>query len=177
VRTASTTATFRFSASEPAAFECKLDAGRFVRCASPKRYVRLRRTRHSFSVRAIDAAGNRDATPVTYRWTISLRKAISALLAPPAGARVASPPLLRWRSVARASYYNVQLYRGSVKVLSVWPSGTRLQLRARWRFFGREYRLTAGRYRWYVWPRFGRGTAGSYGNVLGQSTFTVKSGR
>jgi hypothetical protein len=125
-------------------------------------------------VRAVDAAGNRDASPATYRWRVSLRKALSALIEPATGALVASPPLLRWRPVTRASYYNVQLYRGRVKVLSVWPTRTRLQLRARWRFNGRQHRLTAGKYTWYVWPRFGRGAAGRYGKELGQSTFTVR---
>jgi hypothetical protein len=75
------------------------------------------------------------------------------------------------------SYYNVQVFRGGVKVLSVWPTRTRFQLRARWTFLGRQYRLSAGKYRWYVWPRFGRGAAGRYGNALGQSTFTVAASR
>jgi hypothetical protein len=178
-KTTASAATFRFAANEAAsAFECKLDAGRFVPCTSPKRYARLRRSRHTFSVRAIDAAGNRDATPASHRWTVGLAKVASALISPAAGARIASPPLLRWRPVARASYYNVQVFRGGVKVLSVWPTRTRFQLRARWTFLGRQYRLSAGEYSWYVWPRFGRGAAGRYGNALGKSTFTVKaSGR
>ena len=33
------------------------------------------------------------------------------------------PPLLRWKKVRRAHYYNVQLYRGRTKVLSIWPKG------------------------------------------------------
>ena len=177
-RTTASAAMFRFVANEPAsAFECKLDAGRFVPCTSPKRYARLRRSWHTFSVRATDAAGNRDATPARHRWRIGLAKAVSALISPPSGNHVAAPPLLRWRPVSRASYYNVQIYRGRIKVLSVWPVGTRFQLRARWTFLGRQYRLTAGTYRWYVWPRFGRGATGRYGNALGQSTFTVKAAR
>ena len=59
--------------------------------------------------------------------------------------------------------------------ISVWPARTRFQLRTRWRFLGRQYRLTVGTYRWYVWPRFGRGAAGRYGNALGKSTFVVTS--
>jgi hypothetical protein len=177
-KTTASTATFRFTANEAAsAFECKLDAGRFVPCASPKKYARLRRSLHTFFVRAIDAAGNRDATPASHRWTVGLPKAASALISPAAGARIASPPLLRWRAVARASYYNVQVFRNGVKVLSVWPTRTRFQLRARWTFLGRQYRLSAGKYSWYVWPRFGRGAAGGYGNALGRSTFTVTASR
>ena len=139
VRTTTVSATFTFSASEPSGFECKLDAGAFAPCSSPKTHTGLTRAAHSFEVRAVDGTGNVDPTPAIHRWTIGAApvatrrtRAASALLAPRAGARVTSPPLLRWRRVPRASYYNVQLFRGSVKVLSSWPTATRLQLRARW---------------------------------------------
>ncbi|HEX7255458.1 MAG TPA: Ig-like domain-containing protein [Gaiellaceae bacterium] len=180
-RTTAVSATFRFSASESAVFECKLDAAAFAPCSSPKTYARLRRSGHSFSVRAIDAAGNPDPTPAVRRWTIAAisRKVTvaSPLFAPRAGGRVTSPPLLRWRPVARASYYNVQLYRGRVKVLSSWPTRTRLQVRARWTYLGRQRRLAAGTYRWYVWPGYGRPSALRYGRLLGQSTFIVTARR
>ncbi|HET7854951.1 MAG TPA: Ig-like domain-containing protein, partial [Gaiellaceae bacterium] len=179
-RTTLTSATFTFSADEPAAFQCKLDAAAFAPCVSPKPLTGLRRTAHIFEVRAIDAAGNVDPTPAILRWTIlvpATRRArtASALLAPRAGARVTSPPLLRWRRVPRASYYNVQLRRGSVKVLSAWPTRTRLQLRARWTYLGRERRLTPGTYRWYVWPGYGKPAQRRYGRVLGSRTFTVRA--
>jgi hypothetical protein len=169
-----TSATFRFRASEPVTFECKLDGAAFAQCRSPKSYARLRKSRHSFEVRAIDAAGNIDATPAVHRWTIAAAprtvKTTSALLTPPAGARVKTPPRLVWRPVVRASYYNVQLYRGGIKVLSAWPRRPRLQLRARWTYLGRRRALSPGAYRWYVWPAYSRNR---YGRLLGQSTFTM----
>jgi hypothetical protein len=180
-RTTATAATFTFSANEAAAFQCKLDAGVFASCSSPRTQTGLARTAHSFEVRAVDAAGNVDPTPAIHRWTVirpaarRTSKAASALLAPRAGARVTSPPLLRWRRTPRASYYNVQLYRGSVKVLSAWPTTTRLHLKARWRYLGRARRLTAGTYRWLVWPGFGKPAQGRYGKPLGGSTFRVVS--
>ena len=180
-RTTSVSATFSFSANEPAGFECKLDAGAFAPCGSPKTHTGLTRAAHSFEVRAIDAAGNVDATPAVHRWTVTAPAArrtsrtTSALLSPRAGARVTSPPLLRWRRVARASYYNVQLFRGSVKILSAWPAATRLQLKARWRYLGRQRRLSAGVYRWYVWPGYGKASQRRYGRMLGGSTFRVVS--
>jgi hypothetical protein len=100
--------------------------------------------------------------------------AASALLAPLSGARVTRPPLLRWRPVRRATYYNVQLYRTGRKVLTAWPSRTKLQLRARWRFNGRLERLKSGSYRWYVWPGYGRAADRRYGDLLGTSTFIVR---
>ena len=57
-------ARFGFSSSEPGSrFECKLDRGKAKPCRSPKGYSGLGPGRHSFSVWAIDAAGNKDATP------------------------------------------------------------------------------------------------------------------
>jgi hypothetical protein len=174
--TMATSATFTFSASETGSFECRLDGGPFALCGSPKSYSGLGKGDHRFEVRAIDAAGNADATPSLHAWKIEAaarRISPSALLAPRGGARVTKPPLLRWRPVARARYYNVQVFRGKQKVLSVWPTRTRLQLRARWKFAGRVRRLTPGAYRWYVWPGFGVPSARNYGQLLGQSTFVV----
>jgi hypothetical protein len=171
-----TSAAFAFSASEGGTFECRLDGAPFALCASPKSYSGLGQGDHRFEVRAIDAAGNADATPALHPWKIQapVRKiATSALLAPRAGARVTKPPLLVWRRVARAGYYNVQLFRGKQKILSAWPTRARLQLRARWKFAGRVRRLTPGAYRWYVWPGYGVPSARNYGQLLGQSTFVV----
>jgi hypothetical protein len=175
-RTTALSARFTFSASEQAAFQCKLDAGAFAACTSPKTYARLRRSAHTFQVRAVDAVGNVDPTPAVLRWRIRA-VARTALLAPRAGARVTGAPLLVWRPVPRASYYNVQLFRGRTKVLSAWPTRPRFQLRPRWTYLGRQQRLAPGTYRWYVWPRLGRGARGRYGSLLGQSTFRVAARR
>jgi hypothetical protein len=171
-----TSATFAFSASENGSFECRLDGAPFALCGSPKSYGGLGQGDHRFEVRAIDAAGNADATPALHAWKIQapLRTtSSSALFSPRGGARVTKPPLLVWRRVARAGYYNVQVFRGKQKVLSVWPTRTRLQLRPRWTFAGRVRRLKAGTYRWYVWPGYGSPSARRYGQLLGQSTFVV----
>ena len=169
-------ATFRFAANEPVSFECKLDGAAFAPCASPKSYARLRRSQHTFSVRSIDVAGNVDASPAAHRWAIGAAprtaKRTSALLAPLPEARVSSPPLLRWRPNARASYYNVQVFRGRVKVLSAWPTRPSLRLRSRWTYLGRQWKLSAGTYRWYVWPAYRHDR---YGRLLGQSTFIVRA--
>jgi hypothetical protein len=62
--------TFRFSSSDPGAtFECRIDREAAQPCRSP--YVRtLSDGTHSFSVRAVDAAGNSDDTPAERIWTI-----------------------------------------------------------------------------------------------------------
>ena len=66
-------ATFSFSSSEPGStFQCSLDGSAFSTCASPKDYARLAAGSHTFSVRAIDAAGSVDATPATRSWTVTV---------------------------------------------------------------------------------------------------------
>jgi hypothetical protein len=70
--TTSTSASFSFTSSEGGStFECKLDSGAYSGCISPKSYSGLSVASHTFSVRATDAAGNTDATPDTYTWTIT----------------------------------------------------------------------------------------------------------
>jgi hypothetical protein len=95
------------------------------------------------------------------------------LRSPKDGARLQKPPKLVWLANTEASYYNVQLYRGSVKTLSAWPVKANLVLQKKWKFQGRKYTLTAGVYRWYVWPGFGARAAANYGEMLGFSSFTI----
>jgi parallel beta-helix repeat protein len=69
--TRSSSALFVFSSSEPGStFECDLDAGGFAPCDPPYGYGGLAPGAHSFSVRAVDPAGNPDPTPATATWTI-----------------------------------------------------------------------------------------------------------
>jgi RNA polymerase sigma factor (sigma-70 family) len=67
--TPETSATFYFSASEPASFACSLDGSSFASCANPKGYQGLATGQHTFSVRATDEAGN-TGDPASYSWTI-----------------------------------------------------------------------------------------------------------
>jgi hypothetical protein len=69
--TTSTNATFTFSSEAGANFECALDAAAFAACTSPRQYTGLAVGSHQFRVRATDAAGNTDASPGSYAWTIS----------------------------------------------------------------------------------------------------------
>ena len=68
---ASADATFAFSATEGGStFECELDGGGFSACSSPKSYTSLSDGSHTFAVRAVDVAGNTDATPAQSTWSI-----------------------------------------------------------------------------------------------------------
>jgi hypothetical protein len=65
----SSCATFAFHSSEPGSFECSLDDSPFSGCSSPKTFCGLAEGTHTFRVRAVDVAGNRDATPASVSWT------------------------------------------------------------------------------------------------------------
>jgi hypothetical protein len=74
-RTEKRKAKFQFGGSEPGlTFECSLDAKEFKPCSSPKKFRSLKRTKHEFAVRAVDAAGNRDPTPADRIWKVKKKK-------------------------------------------------------------------------------------------------------
>lgn len=128
--------------------------------------------RYVYELRSLDRTGNSSSG---VRFT-AVPKALP-LFSPLPKARVSSAPVLEWGSVRGASYYNVQLYRGSTKVLSAWPRANQLRLRLRWNFDGRGQRLAPGVYHWFVWPGRGPRSRSSYGSVLGRSSFVVVSAR
>jgi len=123
--------------------------------------------RYRYVVTLIDQAGNRSSA------AISAVPTNSPLLLPANGAHLRSAPMLAWKRVKHARYYNAQLIRGHTKVLSRWPRTTRLQLHERWRFQGHLHRLVRGHYCWYVWPGFGPRSQRNYGHRLGKSCFSV----
>ena len=95
------------------------------------------------------------------------------LLAPADGSKLRAAPVLRWKKVAKTAYYNVQLFRGTKKILSAWPTAATLRLAPAWRYGGKRYTLAAGTYHWYVWPGVGARSAGRYGVLLGDRRFTL----
>lgn len=123
--------------------------------------------RYRYRVTLIDQAGNRSTAAK------SAVPTSAPLLLPANGAHLRNAPMLAWKRVRHARYYNAQLVRGGRKVLSRWPRKTRLQLHERWRFQGRVHRLVRGHYCWHVWPGFGPRSKQNYGRRLGKSCFTV----
>jgi hypothetical protein len=124
--------------------------------------------RYTYTVSAVDAAGNTAVQSVA-------AMPASLLVGPLPGAVLprSKPPVLRWKAVAQARYYNVQLYRGQHKVLSAWPSRSALRLRSSWRYRNRDRHLAPGLYRWYVWPGYGDRRRHRYGKLLGQREFRI----
>jgi MYXO-CTERM domain-containing protein len=69
--TSDPTGDFVFDSNEPnATFECSVDGGPFVPCSKTYSTSPLPDGKHTIAVRAVDAAGNVDATPATYEWTV-----------------------------------------------------------------------------------------------------------
>jgi hypothetical protein len=63
-------AKFRFASTESGStFLCKLDRKPYRPCRSPATFT-VRPGRHRFRVKAVDAAGNVDATPASFRWKV-----------------------------------------------------------------------------------------------------------
>ncbi|HEY1013330.1 MAG TPA: Ig-like domain-containing protein, partial [Herpetosiphonaceae bacterium] len=94
----SSTATFQFTGNALggaaiAGFECSLDGGAFIACASPRVYTGLADGSHTFAVRAIDAAGNVDATPATFTWTVDTTPPPAPVTNTPANGSVTNNPL------------------------------------------------------------------------------------
>ncbi|HZB34176.1 MAG TPA: hypothetical protein VE465_28700 [Streptosporangiaceae bacterium] len=127
--------------------------------------------RYRYVVTLIDQAGNRASGDT------SAVPTASRLLLPSQGARLGrraeSLPLLVWKAVRRARYYNVQLFRQRDKILSAWPKQPQLQLKRAWRYRGKLYHLLPARYCWRVWPGFGKRSAHRYGKQLGRKCFRV----
>lgn len=76
--TSSPDADFTFTASEAATFKCSRDGLGFSACTGPKSYTWLENGVHTFAVKAIDAAGNRDQA-ATWTWTVSAPPTATAL--------------------------------------------------------------------------------------------------
>jgi hypothetical protein len=122
---------------------------------------------YRYAITSYDRAGN-----ASRRVSVVVR-ANALLSSPRVGARVRRPPLLDWASVPKATYYNVQLWVGSKKVLTAWPSRSSFKLRRVWPYRDAINRLKKGKYQWYVWPAFGPRSQARYGKFLGQSSFVV----
>ena len=128
--------------------------------------------RYRYEISVADLAGN--VTTKAVMAEAAGAKKSTALLAPATGSVVKAPPLLRWKVVKGATFYNVQLYRNGRKLLSTWPGAAKLKLARTWTYGGKRYRLQPGVYKWYVWGARGTRAKPVYGKVLGSSTFTVK---
>jgi large repetitive protein len=84
----STTGQFTFTATDSggavvSGFECSIDSSAFSSCSSPKTYSGLIDGAHSFSVRALDSAGN-VSNSQSGSWTVDLVAPVASITSQPA---------------------------------------------------------------------------------------------
>jgi hypothetical protein len=184
----SATVTFKYDATAP-------EVTRAIAARPPDRYGWYNRP-VAFSFAGADAtSGVASCSTVTYSGPSSEQASVTGtcsdnaghtstpraftlrysrpLVTPASGEDVRRPVTLDWVNVERARFYNVQVWRGREKILSVWPSASQYRFKPSWRFEGERRSLVRGaRYRWYVWPRIGR----RYGPLIGRGFFDVVRG-
>lgn len=121
---------------------------------------------YRYRIASIDRAGNVSPAAAVRAWP-------TPIVAPRYDAVVHSPPLIDWRSVRRATYYNLQVWRNGRKILSVWPLRSQYRLRSAWTFRGTRFALSPGRLTVYLWPGYGPKAAVRYGPLYGRTSFTI----
>ena len=124
---------------------------------------------YTYSVQTTDQAGN-----VSKRLSAAGLPKVLTLGKTPYIPRAARNPILSWKPVRGAKYYNVQLFRGSKRIFAAWPRRAGLGLPTTWKWAGHRYRLSKGRYRWYVWAGVGPRSFARY-KTLGNAQFIVPS--
>jgi hypothetical protein len=97
----------------------------------------------------------------------------SRFMSPIWRAQLTRPPRLQWSPVRGADYYNVQVWRGPIKVLSRWPGRPSHRMAASWQFGGRLQTLEPGTYFAYAWPGYGSKARARYGRMIGWTKFVV----
>jgi hypothetical protein len=80
-----------------------------------------------------------------------------------------------WPEVPGARYYDVEIFRGTEKILEAKPSINRLRVAGQWTYHGRRFKLVRGRYRWRVRPGFGERRAGHLGPPVIVAGLTIGS--
>jgi hypothetical protein len=90
-------------------------------------------------------------------------------LRPTSGSSLTTAPRLTWKARASTAYYNVQVFRNGVRVLTGWPTRAAYSLPAG--------KLTKGNYVWFVWPAVKHGSGPpTFAQLIGRATFKYTGG-
>ena len=106
---ASRVATFAFASEPGATFACALDRTSFAPCGSPVRYEHLGPGRHTFRVRARDAAGNLEPTPASWTWTVDLTRPDTSVVGSRTTRGLPGQATFQFRSRDRAAAFRCSL--------------------------------------------------------------------
>jgi hypothetical protein len=99
------TVAFTFTSEPGTTFQCRVDSGSFSGCTSPFTATGLTDGSHTFHVRALDAAGNVDASPATRTWTVDATPPETTITGgPPAGSTTGPGVSFTFSSEAGATF-------------------------------------------------------------------------
>src|SRR4029079_2896554 len=95
-------------------FECRVDGGSWTACSSPHSISpALTEGSHTFQARATDTAGNTDATPASYTWTVDLTAPNPPIDSSPADPSSNTTPNFTFSSTEAGSSFECRLDGGS----------------------------------------------------------------
>jgi hypothetical protein len=86
----------------------------------------------------------------------------------------AAPRRFVWVPVAKARYYEIQLFRNRAKILDIRSESAGFTLAPKWTYRGHRYALSRGRYRWVVRPGFGSPSGNRLGGAIVRSSLVVR---
>jgi hypothetical protein len=115
---------------------------------------------------AVFARDSRGQVSAPARRIVSLASLVP--LRPISGSSVGAAPMLTWKPMKGASYYNVQVFRNGKRVLVAWPSRPSYRIPAGM--------LSPGTYVWFVWPALGATRVNPrFGGLIGRAIFITRA--
>jgi large repetitive protein len=105
---------FTFNSSEPgSSFQCRVDGGSFGSCSSPRVTSTLGDGSHTFSVRAVDRAGNMDASPASRSFTVDATAPNTTITGGPTGTTSDATPAFTFKSSESGGSFRCKIDGGS----------------------------------------------------------------
>ncbi|MDA0182327.1 plastocyanin/azurin family copper-binding protein [Solirubrobacter phytolaccae] len=116
--TSSSSASFGFSSEANATFECRLDAGEYVACTSPRVLSGLADGAHTLYVRAKDAVGNVDPSPASRAFTVDTTAPDTTINDGPSGTVNTTSPSFQFSGTEVGVTFECRLDTGAYEVCS-----------------------------------------------------------
>jgi len=107
------TPAFTFNSSEPGStFQCRVDGGSFGNCSSPRVTSALSNGSHTFAVRAVDKAGNMDASPATRSFQVDTTPPNTTIIGGPSGTTSDATPTFTFKSTESGGSFRCKIDGG-----------------------------------------------------------------
>src|SRR5439155_1397234 len=87
----------------------RLDGGSWGACTAPKSYAGLAEGSHTFDVKATDTAGNTDASPASFTWTVDTTAPDTSITASPTNPSNQTGPSFSFTSTEGGSSFQCEL--------------------------------------------------------------------